>query len=268
MVLADGVDPAKDPDLPLRAAVAAAERDLPIAAATLRNLARAPINDAQWSEGSRKLFLRLLGSGSALPRVWEELDFVDIPGRWVPEWLGVRNRPSASAVHRYTVDRHMVEVTAKLSRQSAGGGTYDDEHYASLLLAGIFHDIGKRPGVADHASEGARHTRVILTRMGFPGPVIEQATLLVAEHLTLSAFAVRRDPEDHQAVAELTRRVHSDPVLLDMLYDLTRADGSSLGATAGEAITKRYGWSRWRASVVGEMYAAARLSLQHDPGRH
>lgn len=40
--------------------------------------------------------------------------------------------------------------------------------------------------------------------------------------------------------------MHRDPMLLDMLYDLTRADGSSLGATAGEEISKRYGWSHWR----------------------
>ena len=51
-------------------------------------------------------------------------------------------------------------------------------------------------------------------------------------------------------------------MLLDMLYDLTRADGSSLGATAGEEISKRYGWSHWRESLVRAMYSAARESIR------
>ena len=49
--------------------------------------------------------------------------------------------------------------------------------------------------------------------------------------------------------------------MLDMLFDLTRADGSSLGATSDETITKRYGWSSWRESTARIMLAAARRSL-------
>ena len=52
-------------------------------------------------------------------------------------------------------------------------------------------------------------------------------------------------------------------MLLDMLYDLTRADGSSLGATAGEEISKRYGWSHWRESLVRAMYSAAREIVRY-----
>ena len=33
-----------------------------------------------------------LASGPALLQVWEEIDFVDIPGRLIPEWLAIRNR--------------------------------------------------------------------------------------------------------------------------------------------------------------------------------
>ena len=47
-----------------------------------------------------------------------------------------------------------------------------------------------------------------------------------------------------------------------MLFDLTRADGSSLGATSGEAITKQYGWSRWREATVRMMYQAAREAME------
>ncbi|MCH9276822.1 nucleotidyltransferase domain-containing protein [Bifidobacterium amazonense] len=262
VVLAPGVDPARDAALPLRAAVASAESKLPINPATLANLRHAPIRDSVWSGETRDLFVRLLASGPELMRVWDEIDFVDIPGRWMPEWLGIRNRPSASAAHRYTIDRHSIEVVSRLERVSAASGRqYDDDHYTTLLLAGLLHDIGKRPFVTDHAAEGAKHVPVILKRMGYAPDVVGWATLLVRQHLTLSEFATGRDPNDPATGVELAARVNGDRVLLDMLYDLTRADGSSLGATAGEQLTKQYGWSRWREAIVRGMYEAARAAM-------
>lgn len=261
IVLAPGADPKSDPCLALRAAVAAAEFDLPIAPGTLQNLKSCPIDDRTWNDASRSLFLRLLASGPALLQVWEEIDFVDIPGRLIPEWLAIRNRPSASAVHRYTIDRHSVEVVTRLGRETPRGNRYDDRHYQALLLAGILHDIGKRPGIADHAAEGARHASMVLKRMGFDRDIIWWVTLLVREHLTLSEFATGQNPNDPNVGDELASRLDHDPLLLDMLFDLTRADGSSLGATAGETISKQYGWSKWRETLVRTMYNATRYHM-------
>lgn len=261
VVLAPGVDPTLDANLALHVAVAAAESGLPIAPGTLNNLRRCPIRDSVWDGESRDLFVRLLACSDSLLSVWEELDFVDIPGRWIPEWLGVRNRPSVSAAHRYTIDRHMVEVVSRLGRMSPSGVPYSDERYHALLLAGILHDIGKRPGVCDHAAEGARHANAILKRMGYDGDTVWWVTLLVREHLTLSDFATGKNPNDPTVGDDLAACVDHDPILLDMLFDLTRADGSSLGATAGETISKQYGWSKWRESLVRTMYAAARYHM-------
>lgn len=261
LVLAPGAEPAKDAKLASRMAVAAGEFGLPINPSTLVNLKHCPIHDNQWDDESRELFIRLLVCGPNLMEVWESIDFVDIPGRWMPEWLGVRNRPSASAAHRYTIDRHMVEVTSRLGRETPSGGRYDDDHFKALLLAGITHDIGKRAFVADHAAEGARHVPVILKRMGYAPDIVDWATVLVREHLTLSEFATGKDPYDPAVAEELADRLHHDKMLLDMLFDLTRADGSSLGATAGETITKQYGWSKWREQIVRGMYSAARAAM-------
>lgn len=210
----------------------------------------------------RRLFVELLASGERLPQVWEELDFVGIPGRLMPEWDAIRNRPSVSAAHRYTIDRHMLAVTAQLGRERpVNGGAFDDVHYTALLLAGILHDIGKRPGVADHAAEGARHAAVIVRRMGFDDQMVDWVRLLVREHLTLSDFASSRNPNDPEVGAELASRVDGDPQLLDMLFALTKADMSSLGATAGETISNTVGWSKWRARLVTQMAALARASM-------
>ncbi len=270
IVLAAGCDPTADATLALRVAVAAGEKGLPINPGTLNNLRHCPIHSNQWNQESRDLFVRLLACGPNLMRVWEEMDFVDIPGRWMPEWLAVRNRPSASAAHRYTIDRHMVEVVSRLGRDELGrddGGAlrrtaqYDEKHYHALLLAGILHDIGKRPGVRDHAAEGARHASAILKRMGYDSDIVWWVTVLVREHLTLSDFATGKNPNDPAVGAELAGRLDHNAVMLDMLYDLTRADGSSLGATAGETITKQYGWSTWRENLVRQMVVATRYHL-------
>ena len=261
IVLAPGAEPSRDAKLALRVATAAAQSDLPIAPGTLRNLGKCPVDDRSWDDESRALFLRLLASGPALLRVWEEIDFVDIPGRLIPEWLAIRNRPSASAAHRYTIDRHSIEVVTRLGRVSPRGEQYDDGRYRALLLAGLLHDIGKRPGVADHAAEGARHTAAVVKRMGFDRDIARWVTLLVREHLTLSEFATGRDPRDPAVGDDLAARLDHDPLLLDMLFDLTRADGSSLGATSGETISKRYGWSAWRETLVRNMYDAARYHM-------
>ena len=245
----------------LRAAVASGEFGLPINPSTLVNLKNCPIHDNQWDDESRELFVRLLACGPELLDVWESIDFVDIPGRWMPEWLGIRNRPSASAAHRYTIDRHMVEVASRLTRETPSGGRYDDDHFKALLLAGITHDIGKRAFVRDHAAEGARHVPVILKRMGYASEIIDWVTVLVREHLTLSEYATGKDPNDPAVAEELADRLHHNKLLLDMLFDLTRADGSSLGATAGESITKQYGWSKWREQIVHGMYAAVRAVM-------
>ena len=103
--------------------------------------------------------------------------------------------------------------------------------------------------------------RAVLTRMGFDPQIVHWATLLVREHLTLSQFASSRNPNDPEAGGELARRVEHDPALLDMLFDLTRADMCSLGATAEEQISGKVGWSRWRAQLVTTMASVAQYHM-------
>lgn len=57
------------------------------------------------------------------------------------------------------------------------------------------------------------------------------------------------------------RRLDHDPLLLDVLLIQPCADGSSLGATAGETISKQYGWSKWRETLVRTMYNATPLHM-------
>ena len=59
---------------------------------------------------ARQLLVRLLASGRGLLGTWETLEETGALARILPEWERIRLLPHASAIHRFTVDRHVVET--------------------------------------------------------------------------------------------------------------------------------------------------------------
>src|SRR3954447_773254 len=113
VVLARDADPAGDPLLLLRVAAAAAQSDLPIAPHTLERLADAPAMPEPWPPAAVDELVALLGAGPAVVHVVEALDQAQLFSRLLPEWDRVRCKPQRNAVHRFTVDRHLVEAVAE-----------------------------------------------------------------------------------------------------------------------------------------------------------
>ncbi|MEU7879724.1 [protein-PII] uridylyltransferase [Microbispora bryophytorum] len=250
VVLARGANPRTDPTLVLRAAAAAAEAGLPLAPATVSMLAaQSPPLPVPWPPEARGALVALLGAGRAAVPVWEELDQAGVLVKLIPDWERVRHRPQRNPVHRYTVDRHLIETAA-----GAAAFTREVSRPDLLLISALLHDVGKGwPG--DHSTTGEIVARDIGARMGLPPADVEILATVVRHHLLLPETATRRDLDDPVTISRVAEAVGSREVL-ELLSALAVADGNATGPAA---------WNSWKASLVSELVRRVRSVLSGAP---
>jgi [protein-PII] uridylyltransferase len=245
-VLARDVRPDRDPLLVLRSAAAAAQAGIPLALHTVERLAlESPPTPVPWPPEARDYLVRLLGAGPPAVPVLEALDQVGLVERLIPDWGRVRCRPQRNPIHRFTVDRHLVETAVHAAALTRRVSRPD------LLLAGaLLHDIGKGwPG--DHTQAGVVVVYDIGPRMGFNARDTEVLATLVRYHLLLPETATRRDLDDPVTIETVARAVETTETL-DLLHALTEADGLATGPAA---------WNDWKAGLVAELAERVRLLL-------
>jgi [protein-PII] uridylyltransferase len=249
VVLARAADPARDPVLVLRAAAAAAQAGLPLAPRTLGRLAECPPLAVPWPAPARDALLALLGAGPSAVSVWEALDTEGLVTSLIPDWERVRNRPQRNPLHKFTVDRHLVEAAAH-----AAALTREVARPDLLLLAALLHDIGKGwPG--DHSVTGEVVARDVSRRVGLPDPDGELVAAAVRHHLLLPVVATRRDLDDPVTVKQVAALVPSR-TLLELLHALAIADGLATGPAA---------WNDWKATLVADLARRVAAVLAGEP---
>jgi [protein-PII] uridylyltransferase len=249
VVLARAAVPASDPVLVLRAAAAAAQTGLPLAPRALARLAECPPLPVPWPPEARNELVSLLGAGADAIPVWEALDQEGLLTVLIPDWERVRNRPQRNPLHRFTVDRHLVECAA-----NAAALTRDVSRPDLLLLAALLHDIGKGwPG--DHSVSGEVVAGDVCRRLGLSeadGKLVAEA---VRHHLLLPDVATRRDLDDPMTVEQVAKAVRSR-TLLEVLHALSQADGLATGPAA---------WNDWKAGLVADLVRRVSAVLAGDP---
>jgi [protein-PII] uridylyltransferase len=249
VVLARAANPAGDPVLVLRAAAAAAQAGLPLAPRALARLAGCPPLPVPWPDEARDALLALLGVGPGAIAVWEALDQEGLLTVLIPDWERVRNRPQRNPLHRFTVDRHLVECAA-----NAASLARDVARPDLLLLAALMHDIGKGwPG--DHSVSGEVVARDFARRVGLNEADAETIAAAVRHHLLLPVVATRRDLDDPVTVQHVAAAVDSR-LLLDLLHALAQADGLATGPAA---------WNDWKAGLVTDLVRRVRAVLAGQP---
>jgi [protein-PII] uridylyltransferase len=239
IVLARNTDPWVDPVLPLRAARAAAERAEPLAPFALDRMVSetAPL-PTPWPDAARTDFVALLGAGQPAVPVLEALDQAGLMTHWFPEWAHVRFAAQRHPVHRFTVERHLMETAAE-----AAEFTREVRRPDLLLVGALFHDIGKAlPG--DHSVAGAVLAQKIASRMGFSAADTTRVVALVRHHLLLAHTATRRDLADPATIRIVTDSLGEASDILGELAALSRADAAATGPAA---------WSDWKGRLVDEL---------------
>ncbi|KAB8192934.1 [protein-PII] uridylyltransferase [Lysobacter maris] len=205
-------------------------------------------------------FLQLL-RGPVPVQTLTRMARLGVLGRWIPAFARVSGRMQFDLFHVYTVDQHTLAVLKNLSIFASGE---HDERFTLareiwprlrkpelLLLAGLFHDIGKGRG-GDHSELGGDDARVFCDTLGLSEADASLVEWLVRKHLLMSTTAQKQDITDPEVIHRFAT-VIGDRERLDHLYLLTCAD---IAGTSPKL------WNAWKDRLLADLYTATRLALR------
>jgi [protein-PII] uridylyltransferase len=191
--------------------------------------------------------LKIMSKKNAAETLDQMLD-TGFLGAFIPEFERISDLVQFDAYHVFPVGRHSIETVKYLNNISRHNemlllDTFSDlQNPEPLLLAALFHDIGKISH--EHAKEGVTITQNILKRFNYDNSKAEDILFLVGNHLLLAETATRRDLNDEKAVVQCARTI-GDVERLKMLYLLTWADSKATGPRA---------WNEWIANLIQELF--------------
>ncbi len=230
---------------------------------TARELARALPGIRDYAKASPELrdaFMQLL-RGPQPVKTLERMTRLGVLGRWIPAFAQVSGRMQFDLFHVYTVDQHTLAVLRNLAAFASGE---PNERFAVahtvwpqlrkpelLLLAGLFHDIGKGRG-GDHSELGAVDARDFCEAMGLIEADVALVEWLVRKHLLMSVTAQKQDITDPEVIHRFAVLVE-DRQRLDYLYLLTCAD---IAGTSPKL------WNAWKDRLLADLHTATRLALR------
>jgi [protein-PII] uridylyltransferase len=225
---------------------------------------------ATWGDEERedrelnRTFRRLLTDPSTSSKTSERLLENGILTKFVPEFDPIVCHVQHDVYHVYTTDVHSLKCLEKARKLVSGTPDREAQRWGLfssvareveqrdiLLLAALFHDIGKNRG-GDHSRRGAEMMNDIGRRLGMSSSDIDQLAFLVREHLTLSDTARRRDLSDPRVIREIASRLRTVETLNE-LTALTFCDMSTVGPNV---------MTDWNATLIGELYHRVRQAIE------
>jgi len=201
-------------------------------------------------------FLNILRASKDVAETLRLMHHLEFLNHYIPEMEHIYCKVQHDMYHIYTVDIHTlfaVEQTEKMLNGELKAKMPVPCEVAAqigkpelLLLAVLFHDIGKGEG-GGHAEKGAAMIPTISRRMGLSRESSERLAFLVRQHLLFAHISQRRDLNDEKMIAQFARQMETSENL-KMLYLLTVADVRAVGADV---------WTNWKASLFQELYEKA-----------
>ncbi|MBI9091786.1 MAG: [protein-PII] uridylyltransferase [Desulfobacterium sp.] len=174
--------------------------------------------------------------------------------RYIPEFSSITSKIQYNHYHLYPVDKHSIRCVQvingfKKREKDPETGFYsavfnEVRNRKILLLAALFHDIGKGDPASEHSMKGGTVTAVILKRLGYCPGDIDEAVFLVQNHLFLVKTATRRDISDEETAVFCASKIEKVG-RLRKLYLLSVADSIATGPKA---------WNDWTESLLRDLF--------------
>lgn len=176
---------------------------------------------------------------------------------FLPEFAEVAELVPYDGYHQYPPGRHSLLTVHKCcdifrDEFAEGGKCISGQDFDALVLAALFHDIGK--GKPNHSERGAKMVEDILSRTGLPNRFKEDVIFLVREHLLLVRSSRAIDLSSIEALRSIAETVRSAR-RLRMLFILSMADSMATGPRV---------WNSWSEALLREIYAGLELVLTDD----
>jgi [protein-PII] uridylyltransferase len=208
---------------------------------------------------NRRRFLELLQAERGIVHEFRRMNQYGILGRYLPAFGRIVGQMQHDLFHVYTVDQHILMVVRNLRRFTMVEFSHEypecsrlmanfERHWV-LYVAAIYHDIAKGRG-GDHSRLGSIDARRFCRAHQLSDEDTELVEFLVAQHLTMSAVAQKRDLYDPQVIKSFADIVKTERRLA-ALYLLTVAD---IRGTSPKV------WNAWKGKLLEELY---RFTLRH-----
>lgn len=210
---------------------------------------------------AREKFLDLCRHPNALHKAFSLMHKLGVLAAYLPQWSQIVGQMQFDLFHVYTVDEHSVRLLKHIN--TFGDPNNHKKHPICcevypriqkkelLILAAIFHDIGKGRG-GDHSVIGEGEAYDFCIEHGLSKPEAKLVSWLVRNHLLMSVTAQRRDIYDPEVITEFAKQVR-DEEYLDYLVCLTVAD---ICATNPEL------WNSWKRTLLAELYHSTQRALR------
>ncbi|PWI34473.1 [protein-PII] uridylyltransferase [Vibrio albus] len=210
---------------------------------------------------AREKFMTLVRHPNSLYKAFSLMHKLGVLATYLPQWSHIVGQMQFDLFHVYTVDEHSIRVLKHIHTfsqpENAAVHPICCEVYPRLqkkellLLAAMFHDIGKGRG-GDHSEIGSVEAYDFCLEHGLSKPEAKLVSWLVKSHLLMSVTAQRRDIYDPEVIAEFAKQVR-DEEYLDNLVCLTVAD---ICATNSEL------WNSWKRTLLAELYHSTQRALR------
>ncbi|MDI6743761.1 MAG: [protein-PII] uridylyltransferase [Thermodesulfovibrionales bacterium] len=198
------------------------------------------------------LFFLEIFKGSRVYETLREMHETGVLERFIPEFGALKSLVIHEPFHRYTVDEHTMLAIRHLENLTAT--KYKNlEHLAGIMknikereilfMALLFHDIGKAAG-RYHEDEGYKRLKNIVERFNIDIEKRRRIEFLVRNHILMSVFALKREIEDSEVIAQFADAAGDEESLMALCL-MTYADMSAVNPDF---------WTEWKAYLLKGLY--------------